>query len=618
MPTLNVTATSAAARERLIDLLLSDKQPQMLRARMLYEAILSGQGEPDSALEFLGAFFTPIEAIPSSSEGEKLKTKYLARLAELEAGPARPATFISKLNGKMSTTVPKVHVVTSDGQQRFPMLYEGVNPKELEAGATVLLDARGGVVLGCGPSLPQVGVEAEFLRHLPDSGHVEVKLHGDPLVLHASRAVLEAVEEGGVARGDAILVSPTREFAFRFIPGDKDRCHRFVDSEKIPDIVISRDIGKPHWVLGLLIRRMRILMFRPDILERFELRPRFSVLMTGPTGMGKTLHLKAFLSEFARMLEERSGRTDLGSRVIRVKTSEILSEFLGRSDKQIEELFDDIHHLASQKLETSQGERVHLPVVIVLEEVEAIGRRRGTTYEGSIFDRIIGTFLQRLDDPTDDLGSLPILLISTTNRPDLLDPAFLRRLGARRAEFNKLGREDLAAILDKKLKPGYPYWGDNGSDPEQLRRGLIDRVVSLFFSYSPEEPGIVEIVLRDGTRVAKHRRDFLSGALIEQAVSNAIDEMAFALEESAAAETGFTAACLMESFRRQIDGLAENLTAGNARDYLHLPDEENAVAAVNRLPGIGSLTPALLVDEQHATGEENRVSSETNEKGVNG
>ena len=363
-------------------------------------------------------------------------------------------------------------------------------------------------------------------------------------------------------------------------------------------------------MLGLLIRRMRLLMFRPDILERFELRPRFSVILTGPTGMGKTLHLKAFLSEFRDMLEERTGRTDLGSRVIRVKTSEILSEFLGRSDKQIEELFDDIHHLASQKLETSQGERVHLPVVIVLEEVEAIGRRRGTTFEGGIFDRIIGTLLQRLDDPTDDLGSLPILLISTTNRPDLLDPALLRRLAARRAEFNKLGREDLAAILEKKLKPGYPYWGQNGSDPEQLRRGLIDRVVSWLFSYNGDEPGIVEIVLRDGTRTVKHRRDFLSGALIEQAVSNAIDEMAFALEESRGQEpeTGFTAGCLMESFRRQIDGLAENLTAGNARDYLHLPDEENSVAAVNRLPGLRSRTPALLADELRGDGEEGRVS----------
>ena len=145
----------------------------------------------------------------------------------------------------------------------------------------------------------------------------------------------------------------------------------------------------------------------------------------------------------------------------------------------------------------------------------------------------------------------------------------------------------------------------------QIRLRLIDRAVSWFFSYNTDEPGIVEIVLRDGTRIVKHRRDFLSGAIIEQAVSNAIDEMAFALEESASQdpETGFTPECLIESFRHQIDGLAENLTARNARDYLYLPDEENSVAAVNRLPGLHSRTPAMLADELRANGEEGRVST---------
>ena len=75
------------------------------------------------------------------------------------------------------------------------------------------------------------------------------------------------------------------------------------------------------------------------------------------------------------------------------------------------------------------------------------------------------------------------------------------------------------------------------------------------------------------------------------------------------AETGFTPEGLIASFRRQIDGLAESLTAGNARDYLNLPDEENSVAAVNRLPGLRSRTPAMLVDELRANREEGRVST---------
>jgi Cdc6-like AAA superfamily ATPase len=468
------------------------------------------------------------------------------------------------------------------------------------------------MVLGLTRSLPEVGLEAHFLRRLPDSKKVEVTLRDDRLVLHASKEILGAEESGTMKRGAPLLISPTREFAFRCLPTQEDKRYRYVDTEKIPDIEISRDIGKPHWVLGWLIRRMRILLDRPDILERFDLRPRFSVMMTGPTGVGKTLHIKAFLCEFRRMLEKRTGLTDLGSRVIRIKTSDLLSEFLGRSDKQIDELFDDIYQLASEKVESAQGELLVLPIVVVLEEVEALGRRRGA-HDGAVYDRIIGTILQRLDDPTDDLGRLPIMLISTSNRPDLADPAILRRLGFLRANFTRLESEDLAAILSKKLKENYLYNPQDGLNEDQIRPHLIDRVVSWFFNSNGSNPGIVEVVLRDGSRIVKHRRDFLSGALVEQAVSNSIDQMAFSMEESGDdRDIGFTAESLIESFRRQVDSLAESLTAWNAADHLDLP-EHSLVASVNRLPGLYSRPAAVLAENQWPE-QEQKTDQKTTEE----
>src|SRR5260370_36461358 len=125
-----------------------------------------------------------------------------------------------------------------------------------------------------------------------------------------------------------------------------------------------------------MIQRTRILLFRPDLLQRFDLRQRCSVLMTGPTGCGKTLTIKAFLREFDRLVVDRTGRQDIGSRVIRVKVSELLSEWLGRSDKNIEELFDDIQSIASVPVETQSGEELRLPWVVLLEEVEGIWRGR--------------------------------------------------------------------------------------------------------------------------------------------------------------------------------------------------------------------------------------------------
>ena len=579
----------------LMEHLLSSNHSARVRARIFYDLVKGAGKKPEPMLEFMEEFFKFVER--PSAEDAKLKALYESVLSELETGPARPATFIAKANGGLPKSLPRVHVITPDGQERFPILHPGLKLRGLEPGVTVYLSANGAMVLGLTRSLPEVGLEAHFLRRLPDSKKVEVTLRDDRLVLHASKEILGAEESGTMKRGAPLLISPTREFAFRCLPTQEDKRYRYVDTEKIPDIEISRDIGKPHWVLGWLIRRMRILLDRPDILERFDLRPRFSVMMTGPTGVGKTLHIKAFLCEFRRMLEKRTGLTDLGSRVIRIKTSDLLSEFLGRSDKQIDELFDDIYQLASEKVESAQGELLVLPIVVVLEEVEALGRRRGA-HDGAVYDRIIGTILQRLDDPTDDLGRLPIMLISTSNRPDLADPAILRRLGFLRANFTRLESEDLAAILSKKLKENYLYSPQDGLNEDQIRPHLIDRVVSWFFNSNGSNPGIVEVVLRDGSRIVKHRRDFLSGALVEQAVSNSIDQMAFSMEESGDdRDIGFTAESLIESFRRQVDSLAESLTAWNAADHLDLP-EHSLVASVNRLPGLYSRPAAVLAENQ--------------------
>src|SRR5207248_586336 len=179
------------------------------------------------------------------------------------------------------------------------------------------------------------------------------------------------------------------------------------DRERVPGVVAGRDVGRPHPVLGLLRRRLHLLLFRPDLLQRFGLRPRFAALLTGPSGCGKTLTIRAFLTDFDRLLAERTGRRDLGSRVVRVKVADLLSEWLGRSDRNVEELFNDIQAVASAEVATAAGERLLLPVVVILEEIEGIARRRGMT-DAAVYDRVLTTLLQRLDGPTDDLARLPL------------------------------------------------------------------------------------------------------------------------------------------------------------------------------------------------------------------
>jgi hypothetical protein len=577
----------------LITMLSDPKKPAPLRAKILMDAILT-HPDPGQILPVLSALMEKLGAgNGDAAEVAKLKAKYQEILAELENGPVRPATLIGLADGAMPGPKPRLHVVTPDGQERFPLLHQEVKLESLTRGMTALLDAKGNMVLGASSALPTVGQTALFLRRLPGTDIVEASFREEKLHLYACQGLVDAEEAGQLKRGDQVLFCSHRNFAFAKVPADTDRKHRFVDTAKVPEVIPTRDIGRPHWILGWMIRRLRILLHRPDVVKRLSLRPRAAIALIGPSGSGKTLTIRAFLHFFTTALRELTGRDDLGSRVIRAKTSDLLSEWLGRSDKNIEEFFDDIQALASEEIETADGRRIRLPVVVILEEGEGMARRRGD-WDGGIYDRILGMMLQRLDDPTDDLARLPIFFLTTSNRPDVFDAAMWRRLAGIQARFTRLDREGLAAVLDKKLKPELPYASQNGTPAEQLRQRLIGQVVSWLFSPNGDDPAQLEITLRDGTKLIKHRRAFLTGAVVEQAMANAIDQLAFAAEESDEADVGLDATCLIDALEGVISGLADNVTAHNAVDYVDLPDH-SPVANVRRMQQVGGRLSHLSI-----------------------
>jgi ATP-dependent 26S proteasome regulatory subunit len=588
MPSIaQMLGQAAGGPEKLAGLILDPAKPVNVRAKMLLDVI---HGSPDPATQhaLLSAVLAKSTLDPAE-EAEELKAMYAQALEELKCGPPRPGTFIGPADGEMPGPQPRLHVVTYDGHPRYAVPHESVKADGLKAGMTVYLDAQGAVVLGVSRHLPLAGPEVTFLRHLPGTRVIEASVQEQRVMLHASEELLDAIRAGAVKRGQSLLCCPRREFAFRAVPPEHDHRHRFIDRARLPDVIASRDIGRPHWVLDWLIRRTRILLFRPDLHQKFDLRPRLAVLMTGPSGTGKTLTIRAFLHEFDRMLVERTGRTDLGTRVVRFKLAELLSEYLGRSDRNFDELFTAVHEIASEPVQTTKGETLRLPCVLILEEAEGIARRRGD-FDSGVYDRIVGTLLQRLDDPTEDLGRLPLILVTTTNRPELFDAAMWRRLSGVRAHFTRLDRDGLAAVLGKKLKRHYPYAASNGCPADRLRQGIIDQVVGWLFSPNGDERGLVEFTLRDGKKVTRHRRHFLTGSVVEQAVSNAIDRVVFAAEANESAEAGLSAAGVIACLRQVIDGLAENLTPHNAADYVDLPEHSGIAQLRLHRGGNGHLT----------------------------
>jgi transitional endoplasmic reticulum ATPase len=135
----------------------------------------------------------------------------------------------------------------------------------------------------------------------------------------------------------------------------------------------------------------------PQVFEAMDMESAKGVLMYGPPGTGKTLLAKAVANEAE-------------SNFISVKGPELLNKFVGESEKGVREIF--------------QKARENAPTVIFFDEIDSIAAERGrASGDSGVTERVVSQLLTELDG----LESLEdVVVIATTNRPDLIDVALLR------------------------------------------------------------------------------------------------------------------------------------------------------------------------------------------------
>ncbi len=120
------------------------------------------------------------------------------------------------------------------------------------------------------------------------------------------------------------------------------------------------------------------------------------ILLHGPTGTGKTLIAKAI----AKMTE---------SNFISIKGPELLSKWVGESEKGVREIF--------------RKARLAAPCIIFLDEVDALVPRRGGSSDSRVTENVVSQILTEIDG-LEELHN--VLIIGATNRLDIVDPAILR------------------------------------------------------------------------------------------------------------------------------------------------------------------------------------------------
>lgn len=496
-----------------------------------------------------------LSLLANKTTADAAKAKAIAdMLAELERGPMRVATFLEMLPG--STT--QARVIMDDGTQAYTVL--PVNQAvTIKCGDEVLLDKNANAILHSMGVRPDAGEEALYERVIGDK-HVEISMREEKFVFNVAEELDGQIKAGQVKPGDTLVVNHKKQLAYRHIPAADSLAHyRYLVRERVPDISVERDIGSPSPCIQDTLDHIQLELTQPGISREYGIRRTLTRLMAGVSGSGKTISIQAIIAEAYRMLSEMTKTPvhELPPRVFRLRMSEVLNCYLGESDKNLARFFREVEQMANESFVNSKGRQFELPVFAVIEEVDGLARSRGQDDNNGIYDRILTTALQWLDSTRQELQEKLIVYLGTTNEPDTIDRAFLRRIGGTVDRFNRLDQQGFAQVLDKHLSK-MPLVDD--------RMQMVGQLTEWVFSH----PSSVELKLSTGITAVRKRQHMLTGALVDRAVQDAAKVAR--KEHARNKQKGITMQMVMDGFNGQFVAMIDQLNEQNARHYVDLPE----------------------------------------------
>ena len=158
--------------------------------------------------------------------------------------------------------------------------------------------------------------------------------------------------------------------------------------------ILWKDVGGLSYAKTVLNDNIITSINNPSKFSKMGIRPPKGVLLYGPPGCGKTLLARALAAE-------------CGANMILVRGQDILSKWVGESEKAIREIF--------------RKARSSAPCIIIFDEMDSFVKFK-TTEEGRQSDTILTQILTEMEES----GAANIGVVGITSRPDLVDNSMLR------------------------------------------------------------------------------------------------------------------------------------------------------------------------------------------------
>ena len=303
------------------------------------------------------------------------------------------------------------------------------------------------------------------------------------------------LRHGTLRPGESVLVDTRTAFAYeRVIRQDVEQ----LLTPEIPQVTFD-DIGGLDEQITTIRQAIELPLRHPELYRQYGLRPTKGILLYGPPGSGKTLIAQALAHSLRDFSSSGEGY------FLSIKGPELLTKFVGETERQIRAIFARARVLASAKV----------PVVIFFDEMEALFRTRGTGISSDVETMVVPQLLAEMDG-VESLDN--VVIVGASNRADMIDPAVLRpgRLDVR-IRIDRPDQASAHAIFMKHLDASVPLQ----TGPDALSHDeMISRAVAHLYRREADT-ALLSARTHSGTDRTIYLADIVSGAMIAGIVERA-------------------------------------------------------------------------------------------------